>query len=592
MEQDPTVDGRIQQESPSNGCDFVYGHVRRDYESFPTKDHSNVDLAPPLLYPTKTQTAGHGNEGKLLSCSAQLLVPRSNQVDCCLYVVCTSTTQASADTKTGCLVFLEIQEGQIPMRFKKYVATVGNTAGTSVRLVEGVQFSGPAIMERVQAQHEGNMRSLICADSWFGSVKMVEAIQCLHQKPRTPTARDRRPYYLEVDKELGQNSNAPDVICAIKTNTGWFPHEQLQKEMEGYPSGAYLVMEYKAPGTNVDLVAIGYKYNSRKTLTFAMSKNAETTEPGYPYIARFPDEHGNVRERRVLRPKCLSVYFGVSNIIDIHNHFRQGILRLEMFWRTPNPWFRIVTTIIGCTVVDCYMATKFHLGRQFASSCGVERFADCLAWDLVNNKFSNQVNPQGTIRPNIVPNFTGDLNIAGANNGSITELMQQLLAQMGSAAVGPTTFPHTISLVSPAESLLTGSTSTSAAEDDASTSTAGAFSSWCLPTNQSTTPWTCPPVTEHRPIPNPEKSIENGKLRPIGRRCVICKINKTRFVCGHPSCMKQQKIRKKKGSEEMYTICGVAVCRENVLRDGMSSTCAQLHRLQIQQEEARQQNAN
>ena len=163
---------------------------------------------------------------------------------------------------------------------------------------------------------------------------------------------------------------------------------------------------------------------------------------------------------------------------------------------------------------------------------------------------------------------------------------------MGSAAVGPTTFPHTIPFVSPAESSLASSTSASAAEDDASTSTAGAFSSWCLPTNQSTTPWTCPPVPEHRPIPNPEKSMENGKLRPIGSKCIICKISKTRFVCEHPCCMKQQKLRQKRGMDEMYTICGVPVCRENVLRDEMSNTCAQLHRLPIQQEEARQQNAN
>ena len=34
--------------------------------------------------------------------------------------------------------------------------------------------------------------------------------------------------------------------------------------------------------------------------------------------------------------------------------FRQGILGLQDYWPTKNPWFRLVTTVIGMCVVDLH----------------------------------------------------------------------------------------------------------------------------------------------------------------------------------------------------------------------------------------------
>ena len=125
--------------------------------------------------------------------------------------------------------------------------------------------------------------------------------------------------------------------------------------MNKWPSGAYLVLECKAPETGVDLVALGYKYNSRKVMCFILTKNAGSTAPGLkPYIAKFPDQHGNVRERRVQRPAILGEYFDSSDVIDSHNHCRQFRLALERLWLTKNPWFRLDCTFIGMTVIDTF----------------------------------------------------------------------------------------------------------------------------------------------------------------------------------------------------------------------------------------------
>ena len=43
-----------------------------------------------------------------------------------------------------------------------------------------------------------------------------------------------------------------------------------------------------------NLIAIGYRYSSKKTLFFVMTDGAGSTSPGEPYQMKFVDEHGNV----------------------------------------------------------------------------------------------------------------------------------------------------------------------------------------------------------------------------------------------------------------------------------------------------------
>ena len=45
-------------------------------------------------------------------------------------------------------------------------------------------------------------------------------------------------------------------------------------------------------------------------------------------------------------------------ISDKHNHARQHELRLEKYWITTDCWFRIITTVIGITVTDCWKAYR------------------------------------------------------------------------------------------------------------------------------------------------------------------------------------------------------------------------------------------
>ena len=131
--------------------------------------------------------------------------------------------------------------------------------------------------------------------------------------------------------------------------------------MKHWPVGTYCVLTHKCKrqgeDPDVDLVFLGYKYNCCKVLLFLITKDAGSTKPDplNPYIAKFPDSHGNVCQRAVPRPACISMFFDSSNVIDSHNHKRQFELALEKHWIVKSAggcWFRLATTGIGMNVVD------------------------------------------------------------------------------------------------------------------------------------------------------------------------------------------------------------------------------------------------
>lgn len=162
----------------------------------------------------------------------------------------------------------------------------------------------------------------------------------------------------------------------VKTNSKFFPKDEIEKVMKHWPSGAKLVMRCETP-RGVDLFAVGYKYNSKKVLLFVFTNDAGPTTDGEPYEAKFDNGSGTTAVRLVPRPAVVSNYFRDSNVIDAHNHVRQSELALEEHWIVKNPWFRIDTTYIGITVTDCWKLYKHgRLEDPEAQKLGIVDFAD------------------------------------------------------------------------------------------------------------------------------------------------------------------------------------------------------------------------
>ena len=54
------------------------------------------------------------------------------------------------------------------------------------------------------------------------------------------------------------------------------------------------------------LIAIGYKYNARKVLSFIIIDNAGITNTGITYLSHYPDQFTNAAIRPVARPLVMS----------------------------------------------------------------------------------------------------------------------------------------------------------------------------------------------------------------------------------------------------------------------------------------------
>ena len=89
----------------------------------------------------------------------------------------------------------------------------------------------------------------------------------------------------------------------VKTNTKGFCKETIENLTKDWPGGSYLVLRSKpmVPGGR-PLIDMGYKYNTRKVLTFIVTDNAGSTNTGIPYLSKYPDQFTNVSICPVARP--------------------------------------------------------------------------------------------------------------------------------------------------------------------------------------------------------------------------------------------------------------------------------------------------
>ena len=120
----------------------------------------------------------------------------------------------------------------------------------------------------------------------------------------------------------------------------------LEKLMKDCPGGSYLVLKStpRFP-CETSLLTIGYKYNFRKVLGFIATEGSGTTEPGDPYLSRFPEIYSNVSVFPFVRTHLLGRYFNTCNAIENHNRMRQSDLSLEKYWVTQSGYFRLATTM-------------------------------------------------------------------------------------------------------------------------------------------------------------------------------------------------------------------------------------------------------
>ena len=131
-----------------------------------------------------------------------------------------------------------------------------------------------------------------------------------------------------------------DYCGLLKTSHRGFFLAKFEMLMKKWPGGSYLVVKStpSVPGDRPN-ISIGYKYNSRKVQGFIATEWAGITEPGDPYLSRYPENYYNVSVLPVVLSHLLGRYYNAYNAIDNHNSMWQSDLALEKYWMTQSGYF-------------------------------------------------------------------------------------------------------------------------------------------------------------------------------------------------------------------------------------------------------------
>jgi hypothetical protein len=108
---------------------------------------------------------------------------------------------------------------------------------------------------------------------------------------------------------------------------------------------------------------------------------------------KFHNEMGNIQIYLVDRPDIVSFYYENANKNDVHNHLRQGCLKLEKKWITRSAYFRLESTRLGICVIDALALASHHhlfdkqvsnqIGGKQRTSFTAKKFSGILARQLI-----------------------------------------------------------------------------------------------------------------------------------------------------------------------------------------------------------------
>ena len=99
------------------------------------------------------------------------------------------------------------------------------------------------------------------------------------------------------------------------------------------------------------LIAIGYKNNMQKVISFIVTDNKGRKKAGPTYLSKYPEHFTKVTIWPVVRLLVMSKLFGEVNEVDSRKKIRQSDLALEKFWVTRCGQLRLYTTVsMGMTI--------------------------------------------------------------------------------------------------------------------------------------------------------------------------------------------------------------------------------------------------
>ena len=249
--------------------------------------------------------------------------------------------KALIDCKSSIMMRLELCEGALRQCSKLYEQEDG---------------SGTAVTLRMSAPWHGKAH-IVIADSAFSSVATAVAL------------KQHGTYFIGI----------------VKTAHKMYP-KQFMGTHDFSKRGDHVALSANVQGHQ--LFAVGWLDGKRKDLV----STCGTTLPSTPAtctrqeVVVSADKGVSTRPYLRTTPRCniVASYFDNFHFIDVHDHMRQGILKLEQHWLTRNWVYRVLSTLFGVIVTDCYYASGYIHPAEM-SGVDFREYVDRLAYQLINS---------------------------------------------------------------------------------------------------------------------------------------------------------------------------------------------------------------
>ena len=272
-----------------------------------------------------------------------------------------------AECTTGCIVFQDVVMNPEYQYTKKYQDEISNMPDKSP-----IKTHTAEVLRQVEGAGvvEGGW---VGGDAWFGSIASC----------------------VEIMKRFKVHSS-----FIVKNNTSCFPmkvlFKLLQVRFKSRPAGHWVTM--KTTISDVPIYIIAYAW-SQRGVSYVVSTCGSTAPHQDKYLSHFEDDFGNVTAKEINRPSICNFLYEYLPLIDEHNKQRQNILNLERNWATKDCWFRLLTTMVGMSIVDMHRWYRNLMSKRSVPSAK-DKCEDTINYEIMVRKFSDMIcaNLQDTSR--------------------------------------------------------------------------------------------------------------------------------------------------------------------------------------------------
>ena len=151
-----------------------------------------------------------------------------------------------------------------------------------------------------------------------------------------------------------------DTIGCIKTAHKHFPLEQCRWILSKMERGEHCVFELDHENQGVHpMWAVGWQDIHYKTYLVTCGSSG----PGASASKKRQRANGRNYYIHIPRPSCIAEYAQNMGAVDLHNRYRQGMLKLDEVVKTLHWQTRLQNELFATCAVDAFLLSKYYLPK-------------------------------------------------------------------------------------------------------------------------------------------------------------------------------------------------------------------------------------